>query len=610
MPKTPLLHGTLLILAIVLAFGNVINAGFISWDDLDYLHHHDINSGITFKNACRWFTSNYLGNYQPLPIFTYAMDYTIGGNNPKIFHLHNLLWHVVATLLVYVFVGRLQENKWVAFFTALLFAVHPVQTESVSWIAARNKSMNTVFYLLAMCQYISYVRSGNKFNFLRVVIYGLLAYLCKATALALPLALFAVDIWLKRPLRGKKIIFEKIPLVLIGIPFVLITIAAQEDVHFLNHHNEFQFSSLIFAGYAICQYIFHLLLPINLSVLYPYPGSASSVHYVCFVAAICIVGAMCLAYVKQLRFWAAGLLFFLVNLLPVLQLVQFGETLMADRYLYIASIGLWIPLVKELIDFDARSRNRTGKYVVTSICIVLVVVTSFRNNIWLNEFNFWNSVLEKFPKSSVAHYSIGAVLLKEGKMQLAEKHIIQAIDLDSKNHKAWYNLGSLRMRQNNPEQAVAALNRCIEIEQYPRAYLLRAMAFHKLRMYWQARNDANQLLACQPSNARAYYIKADCDEQLGKTEDAIQAYNKAIEYDKLEPLFLIRRGILQAKNKKRSEAISDLDKAVALKPASGESFYYRALVRYSFGQSPCDDLHEALSKGYYKASELIAQVCK
>jgi tetratricopeptide (TPR) repeat protein len=581
----------------------------MSWDDIDYVFNtSDINTGVSLKNVKHWFTRNYLGNYQPLPVFTYALDHFIGGPNPFVFHFHSLLWHIAATLLLYRFINMIQENKWISFFVALLFALHPVQTESVSWIAARNKSMNAVFYFSALCFYASYVKTPSKRKLALVTISGFLAYICKATALALPLALIAVDLWLHRSFNNRKIWLEKLPLVLAGIPVALITLAAQKDVNFLQHHSEFGWSNIVFAGSALSQYVIHLLFPVHLSVLYPYPGAVTFVHVIHFLLSLCLATLMIIAYRKGSHIWAGGILFFIVNLLPVLQLVQFGETLMADRYLYIACTGLWFPLVYHL--FHLREKKLTASIISSSVCSILLVQTFFRNNIWLNEINFWNSVLEKFPESAVAQYSLGAAYMKDGDLGRSELHMNLAVQYDPRNYKAWRSKGALHLRQNRMNEALNALNKSIELHSFPKTYFTRAMLYYGTRNFVLAMSDAAKVLEREPGNARAYYLKADCEEQLEKFSEALKDFSNAITCDEHEPLFLIRRGLLYAKTGNMKAALNDMDKAVALKPDEGEPLYYRAVIKYSLNLNPCEDLYQAVRNGYGRADEMFRKICK
>src|SRR4051812_33419746 len=98
------LHIALLVMAILVAYAKIFHAGFMSWDDLDYVFHTaDISSGIGTQQIANWFTKNYIGNYQPLPVFTYALDHLIGGTDPFVYHLDSLLWHIADAILVYYF---------------------------------------------------------------------------------------------------------------------------------------------------------------------------------------------------------------------------------------------------------------------------------------------------------------------------------------------------------------------------------------------------------------------------------------------------------------------------------------------------------------------------
>ncbi len=606
------LHFLMLISAILLAYSKIFSAGFMNWDDLDYVFHTaDISSGIGWQQIKNWFTSYYIGNYQPLPVFTYALDHLIGGENPFVYHLDNLLWHIADTVLIYLFIGRLQRNPLVSFFVALLFAIHPVQTESVSWIAARNKGMNTFFYVSALIAYTTYLKTKSVKKLLLVAVLGFGAYLCKATALSLPLALFAVDIWLGRPINNVKVWFEKIPLILLGAPIVWATLHAQSQVDFLDHHQQTGFvETITYAGYAFTSYIGQVLCPVNLSVLYPYPPTLGFIHYLYLALAIGIVLLISFAFKKRWYPLSGGLLFFAVNMLPVLQFVQFGETIMANRYLYTASIGLFYPAVYYLFQWlQSAGRKSVAIILSASVSVVLLVGSFFRNDIWLSEVNFWNSVIERFPNSPVAQYSLGGAYLKSGNFAQAEEYLNNATILAPDNYKAWYNKGMLYIKENKPMEALDALNRCLALNNYSKAYMSRALLFQSTGRPEQAIADADKVIAAQPDNSKAYHLKADCLDQLGKTDDAINNYSKAIWLTGNDPLLFIRRGLAFAKTSKADLAIRDINRAIELKPNNGEAYYYRALVKYRNNQNACQDLQTAVRNGYAQANELLGKLC-
>ncbi|EDO25493.1 predicted protein, partial [Nematostella vectensis] len=267
---------------------------------MDYVFNTADIHGYTWEHFQNWWSSFYLGNYQPLPVMTYALDYELGGQEPLIWHLQSIIWHIAATIMLYACIKRLQGNVWIALFVALLFAVHPVQTESVSWIAARNKVMYGLLFFWAIYIYIGYLTDNDKRKLIWIYLIAIAAYLCKISAITLPFTLFAVDIWMRRPFKGKTIWVEKIPLILLAVPIGIITLQAQEEVDFLSLHPEFTtIHTIVYAGYAYMQYLVNLFVPVKLSVLYPYPTSIGVVHIVYTVLAAAIVVLGIVAYRKK-----------------------------------------------------------------------------------------------------------------------------------------------------------------------------------------------------------------------------------------------------------------------------------------------------------------------
>ncbi|MCB9047573.1 MAG: tetratricopeptide repeat protein [Chitinophagales bacterium] len=600
-------------IAVVLAYSKIFNAGFMSWDDIDYVFHTPDISSFTAEHLKNMWSEYYIGNYQPLPMMSYALDYLIVGDKPFIYHLTNIVWHIADVILLYACIKKMGGNAYIALFAALLFAVHPVQTESVSWIAARNKVMNGFFFLLAMYIYIDYLLTHKNKRLIWVYIFGLLAYLSKLTAVTLPFALLAVDIWMARPLNGKKIWLEKLPLVLLAIPIGIINLQAQDQVSFLNLHPEFNFGhTIVFAGYAYVQYIINLLVPVRLSVLYPYPTAIGPVHILYTILAIAIVATGVIAYRKKWFTLAGGILFYTVNIAIVLQFVQFGEVLMADRYLYLAGIGVWYPMAFFGYQYFNKNKEKTtkaGLAVIAAMCLIYGGATFMRNDIWLSELNFWQSVTDKFPESSVAQSSLGGVYMNKGENTTAMSYIEEAIKLDENNYKAWYNKGVLMLRKGDAQEALYALNRAIRLNEYSKALFTRALLYQQTGNYNKALPDIEKVLATEPQNARAYYIYGDCIEQQGNLDKALQAYNSAIQYDPNDPLFYLRRGLVQAKTGRNQEAISDMSSAIQIDNKYAEAWYWRGMIKHRSGMMPCDDLNKARNLGLDAATEALTEIC-
>ncbi len=605
------IHTGILLMAVCIAYFKVLHAPFSTWDDNNYvLRNADIH-GLGWDNVSGWFSRFYVGNYHPLTMLSFAIDYTIGKQDPRIYHFTNLALHVFNTIILYLLVIKIQKNSIVALFTSLFFALHPSQSESVSWISERKTVLCAFFYFLALLQYASYVAKPLPRKLFVIFLLGIAAMLSKAVAVALPFSLIAMHIWMNENFKIKKLWQVIIPLLLIGTVIGIVAIKAQSAGQFLNLHPKYNWWDIILlAAYAYVQYIVHLIIPVHLSVMYPYPDSIGLIQYLNLLIAAGIIALATIAWRKHWYILCAGILFYTANIVLLLQFVQFGDYLMADRYLYIAGIGIVFPMVY----YPVTWLQKAGKQIIavascTCITIILSIATFLRNDIWMSELNFFNAILDAFPNSAVAQYSVGALYLTTGNFPEAEIHINQALILDPRNYVAWYDKGIICLRQGKVNESLDAFNKCLAINSYPDAYFSRALLYMGTDRPALALPDAEKTLETQPSNARAWYIKAYCLEQQGNTGFAIECYSKAITYENNEPLFYIRRGLSYTKINQNQSALDDLNKAIRLDPANGEAWYDRGITKFNSGQDPCNDFRTAIVKGYKVPAEVSEKLC-
>ena len=605
------LHVCLLVITIFLAYSKIFHAGFIDWDDNEYVVHNKDISGFSIENISAWFSHFYVGNYHPLTIFSYAIDNFIGGRQPFIYHFTNIFLHTCTAITLYFFINRLQENKTIGLFVALLFALHPSQTESVSWIAERKTTLCAFFYFLALLRYTTYLKKMSVKNLVIVFLFGLGAMLSKGVAVALPLSLLAVDVWMQRPLNTRRVWIEKILFLLCSVTIGIVAIKAQASAKLLGMHDESNgFDTMMYALYAYVQYIVHLFVPVKLSFFYPYPKTIGFVQYLYFVLSIGIIALAFISYRKRWYILCGSIIFYTVNIALLLQFIQFGETLMADRYLYIAGIGIIFPAIYYLFAWLQKMSKQFIAIIASgSIVLVFLFMTFMHNDTWLSDLNFFNAILDTYPNSATAQYSVGGLYMRMGAYGEAEKHINLAVQLEPNNYKAWYNKGVLCLRERKLTESLDALNKCLSIKEYPKAYFSRALIYQGAGQPERAIADIEKVIDDQPQNARAFFIKAECLEQQGKITEAIDNYNKAILYDDTDPLFYIRRGMIYGKTKQNEAALNDLNMAVGLRSGNGEALYFRGIIKYHAGQNPCDDFMEALNCGYKQAQEALAKAC-
>lgn len=607
------LHFALIAGAIFIAYAKVMHAPFImSWDDDEYIvRNNDIHS-IGAANIKKWFSGFYVGNYAPLTMLSYAINFCFSRLDTFAYHITNIVLHFFNACLVYSIIKKVQGNSLIALFTALLFALNPIQVEAVSWLSERKTLLCAFFYLSALLAYVHYILRPDYRKLAIVFLLGLLALLSKPMAIVLAPAMFAVDVWMGRSLNKRNIWLEKIPFFILSLIFGIVAIKGEAQANFLSLHPEYSgWKTFPIAAEAYCRYIIHLLAPVHLSIYYPYPEYIGPLQYAYFALAFALLILLLVAWRKGWSILSGGLLFYSINIGLVLQFVQMSPFLMSDHYNYISMIGITFPIVY----YTVSRLQEAGQQPIAlagfgAIAILLLFATYNYNDIWRSELDLSNSLLNDYPGSPVAHATTGALYINNGDFEQAGIHLNKAVKLDPHNYKAWYNKGVLEFRTGKVKDALASFNHCLSLNAYEPAYFSRAVLYVQTGKLPEALADAEKTLETQPDNARAWYIKGYCLERRDERTTAIDCYTTAIKLDNSEALFYKRRGICLANSGNYGAALADIDKSISLDPGSGEAFYYRGAIKYNLKTSPCPDLKTAAAKGYSVPPEVLQQMCK
>lgn len=605
-PKKAALHLGAILAICTIIWGIALTGHFLSWDDEAYtISNPDIYT-FSFSNIGKWFSRFYLGNYHPLTMASFAIDYLIAGKNPTIYHLSAILIHTLNCLLVYKLICILSKQTPVAVLTAVLFAIHPVQAESVMWIAERKTLLAGTFSLAACCAYLNCLE--EKGNRAVVAIWCLAAMLSKGTATALPFSLLAIDLWSAKRI-SKNALANKIPLILLSFTFGYIAFLGQVTGGFIaDSYAPNIGSKLLFSGAALASYVSNTLVPVHLSAMYPYPKHVSAQHIAGAIGALSLLGAAAFFYKRKLTVPAAGILFFTINLLPVLQLVRFGETLLADRYLYISCIGLFYPIAHYAWSLR-QQLPRMGSVAVGAAMLVLGYTTSERNKNWLSDDNFFRALLIEHPNSAVALYSVATLRMRAGDLEAAKLLLNKAVEMEPQNYKAWFNKAILHLKEGRNAEALLALNQCLALSEYTKALLQRSMLYQRTGNYSGAISDATSILEKEPANARAWYVKGTALEKTGDEMHALVCFENAIHFAKNEPAFYIGHALALDHAGRKKEALSDLKKATEIAPSNADAHYYLGLLRYRSGINPCSELESAAALGLLRAKQALVQLC-
>jgi tetratricopeptide (TPR) repeat protein len=595
---------------VFIAYIKVFNFDFISWDDTAYTIANKAVTSISFGHIKEWFTQFYIGNYHPLTMVSYALDYAIGGNQPTIFHTTNVLLHALNAVLLWRLVLLLSGDALVALFTAILWALHPASVEAAAWIAERKTLLSGTFSLAGLICYAKYLDKPSQRTAITIIGLGAAAMLSKATAVAFPLSLFAIDIWKGNQKQLNKRLSVKLPLFALALMIGMIAVKAQQEGGFLNRHEAGNpFMHLLYAGNAYASYITRTMLPVNLSVIYPYPTSLMLPAVFSLLTATVVTTGI-VAWKRHNTILAGGIAFFTVNIIFLLQFIRFGEALSADRYMYLASFGIIFPCTNGIFGL-LKDKKRPIAITLTSIAAAtLLTLTSLRTAAWQSDLTFFTALADTFPNSAVAHSSLGALYLQKGELSLAEFHLDKATQIDPANYKAWHNKGNMYMKSGRTMEAFESFTKSIEINGYTKSYFARAVIHQETGRFKLAIADIQQVLSHPPTDARAWYLYGYCSEQTGQYSDAILAYSQAIRIAGNNSLFYARRGVAESLISKHAEAIADLRNAVNMPNPTPEYYYLLGNALFAASMNPCPDWTTAARAGHQNAIVALQQHCK
>ena len=433
---------------------------FSNYDDDRYVFKNAMIKEVNAENVKEMFTKTYFRNYQPLVHLSYALDYKIFGMNPKGFHLTNIILHIVNSLLVFLFAFLLLKDDRSALIIALIFSVHPIQVESVAWVAERKGLLCALFYIPALIAYIQHLRRQKLWLYLLTMFFFICAILSKPTAITFPIILILIDYYEER-LTSRKLI-EKVPYFLVAGVFTLMIIHAQGTVG-MKMYDGFStvISSIFFKFYTIAFYAGKLMVPVELSVHYIYPSGFSYASFE-FAVSIAVIGALIL-YIKNFsrisRTINFGILFFVAGIIPVLRIVPVGDTFAAERYMYVPMIGFFIAFIAALKPVISKHERLRRLLVASGVLYLLVLsgVTFTRAKIWKHDFMLWSDVLENDPDNGRAHYNVGYIYYGRSEMEKARhefKLSLETMPNDPRVNLAYANILYLR----DGDEAAAAVH--------------------------------------------------------------------------------------------------------------------------------------------------------
>ncbi|MGB0930757.1 MAG: tetratricopeptide repeat protein [Chitinophagales bacterium] len=600
--------GFLAVLVIsVIAFLPTLSAEFTNWDDNLYITENPYLVAFTMENVVDIFTHQISGNYNPLPIFTHLIERSLFGLDAFWYHFNNLWLHLLATALVFWFMLLLRANLMVTLIVTALFGFHPMRVESVAWVTERKDVLFAVFYVGAMISYIYYrSRKIHKTKYLvSLYVLFILSGFSKIQAVSLPLSLLAIDYYFKRPLKINLIV-EKIPMFLISLAFGLAGVFILGSKGSLNAttHDFTILDKLLFAPHGLLIYIYKVFVPFPLSTYYPYPDKINGLLPMAYYISPFILGAIMWGIWKSTKYTrvvAFGAFFFFVNIVFLLQVVSAGEAYLADRFTYIAYIGLFV-ILAEGINYLLKEKPAVKQATMAMLGIYLVGmfgITFQQSKTWENSETLWTNVIKYYPQVAVAYnnrgnyyrdnkqqdralaeyskalevrpkYDLafnnrGNVYFSQGKNDLALADYIKTLELNANNAKALNNRGAVYYRKKQYEPALKDFNEAIKIDPlYTDAYLNRAVLYATTDQHQKAVIDFDFFIKYRPNHAQAMGWRGISNRESGKLEAALQDFNLSLQLKPKDAANWFHRSLTYNAMGNKSAALKDALKAQQL----------------------------------------------
>jgi protein O-mannosyl-transferase len=565
----------LILVLVSIAFLPCLKNGFVRWDDQEYLTENPVVRDLSLGNLKKIFSSFYIGNYQPLTMLSYLIEYRAFKLDPWGYHLTGVFLHLLNSLLVLWLFYLFFRKKSISLIVAVLFAVHPLHVESVAWVSERKDLLYSFFFLASLIFYYYYLRAGriNKFYYLSLIAF-VLSLLSKSMALTLPVVLILFDyVWRRKPDQDKKIIKDKIPFFALAFIFGIIALFSQYSTGTVHADKFSAFATRVAApSYGILFYLNKILLPMKLACLYPIFAILKDGFMLFYpLIAVIILFAGVILSAKHTRKVVFGFLFFLVSILPVLQFVPIGETFVADRYTYIASIGIFYILAEGLVWLY---KNK-GRYqylnrvllVVFFICVTATLISFTRQKClaWKDSLSLWNDVLDKYPDVATAHNNRGTLFLEKKEYEKAYFDFMDTLRIDPDYHEAYFNLGSYFWVKGDYSKAVKLVEKVIQINPgYMKAYDFLAIMHGSAGKHSEVINIARKALQVKRDYAPAYVYLCGAYGNLGNFKAAIVWGEKAIALDSGSGLAYMNLAAAYFYAKQYDLAIKCSDKAMAL----------------------------------------------
>ena len=571
-----LLLSLALIAAVSFVYVGVRHFGFVNWDDPQYITDNaHVLGGLSWPNV-RWALTDTraAGLWLPLTWLSLMFDATVWGSDPGGYHVTNVVLHAANSVLLFSLLYGTTRALGRSAFVAALFAVHPLQVESVAWVTERKDVLSTLFLLLTLWAYVAYANRPATLRYLLVIATLVLGLMAKPMLVTVPFLLLLVDVWplrrlqpnstIKgRPVRRspssnsevnlKRLLIEKVPLLFIAVFASIVTLVAQKNAGAMSTLDALPFQSRVpVALTSYVTYVVKTFWPSELAGFYPYHVPSPIQVFGCAVLLVGIT-AIVLRAPKRYLYLPVGWLWFMGALFPVIGLVQVGMQMRADRFTYVPAIGLFIVVAWGAHDIAVRWPRARVALIGGALGVVVAcgALARIQAGYWKDSVTFWRHALDATYDNARAHGNLGLALANLGNKDEALMQYNQAIRIAPQLPDVQINLANLLAGRGETEDAIA---------------------------------HYKQALRVSPNNIDAHNGLASALDDQKKYDEAIVHYRDALRIAPGSARVVNNLGAALVHQGKLNEALPYLLEAAKLAPEDADYHYNAGAVLEELGR--------------------------
>lgn len=610
-----------LILAVSFVYAPGFDYGFVRFDDNIYVYENQmVKNGLTPDGVVQAFKFNANLYWHPVTWLSHMFDVEIFGLEPGKHHMVSFLLHLANTLLLLAVLSQMTGCFWKSAMVAALFALHPINVDSVAWIAERKSVLSALFLLLTLQAYIGYVNRRTPVRYLAVVLFFVIGLLSKPTLTTLPFGLLLLDFWpLKRftifgvdetdnpenrnsrTNRNLAVVMEKLPLLALSMIAIVISSKAVSQAGIVISMQTVPLSLRI--ENAVVSYLLYMgkiICPANLSIFYPYPASIPFWQTLSAAVVLAVISIFSTMKWKNHPWLPVGWFWFFGMLVPVSGLMQAGLwPAIADRWAYIPQIGLFVSVVWSLGEVKSRWRIGTGPAAAVGIAALVILATVARLQVghWRSDLALYKQALSATTDNYWAHNNYGNSLMQENRIEEAIGHYLEAVRIKPDYWQAHANLGQLFKKKGHLAEASDHYRKLLKIKPdsteghnnfgvilaeqgdlhgaiihyrqaihkdpaYVSAHVNLANAYAQKKMYAAAAKQYSKVISLEPTNYEANINLGMILANQGRINEAINHFDAALDIRPGDKDATARRQPLINLLRKADDAIETIEKSI------------------------------------------------